>query len=92
VTPYWSPNSTGWPGHLPDARAIADELTARRVRVRIGGTVYDPTDPTDPVGRLLFDVLAMVAEFEADLIRLGPSPRCAELDTPGGCPSTTRRT
>jgi hypothetical protein len=26
-------------------------------------------DPTDPVGRLLFNVLAMVAEFEADLIR-----------------------
>ena len=25
---------------------------------------------TDPVGRLLFNVLAMVAEFEADLIRL----------------------
>jgi DNA invertase Pin-like site-specific DNA recombinase len=27
-------------------------------------------DPHDPVGRLLFNVLAMVAEFEADLIRL----------------------
>ena len=27
-------------------------------------------DPTDPVGRLLFNVLAVVAEFEADLIRL----------------------
>jgi len=26
-------------------------------------------DPTDPVGRLLFNVLAMVAEFEADLIK-----------------------
>jgi DNA invertase Pin-like site-specific DNA recombinase len=26
-------------------------------------------DPTDPVGRLLFNVLGMVAEFEADLIR-----------------------
>ncbi len=26
-------------------------------------------DPTDPVGRLLFNVLAMVAEFEADLAR-----------------------
>jgi hypothetical protein len=25
-------------------------------------------DPTDPMGRLLFNVLAMVAEFEADLI------------------------
>ena len=51
----------------PDARAIADELTTRRVRLSLGGAVYDPTDP---VGRLLFNVLAMVAEFEADLIRL----------------------
>ena len=33
----------------------------------IGGSVHDPTDP---VGRLLFNVLAMVAEFESDLIRL----------------------
>src|SRR6188472_1691193 len=27
---------------LPDARAIADELTARRVRLSLGGAVYDP--------------------------------------------------
>ena len=37
------------------------------VKLSFGGTVHDPTDP---VGRLLFNVLAMVAEFEADLIRL----------------------
>lgn len=52
---------------LPDARAIADELTKRHVALNLGGSVYDPTDA---VGRLLFNVLAMVAEFEADLIRL----------------------
>ena len=51
---------------LPDARDIADELTRREVRLNLGGSVYDPLDP---VGRLLFNVLAMVAEFEADLIR-----------------------
>jgi DNA invertase Pin-like site-specific DNA recombinase len=34
---------------------------------RLGGAVYDQTDP---VGRLLFNVLAMVAEFEADLISM----------------------
>jgi len=45
---------------LPDARAIADELTVRQVRLNLGGSVYDPTDA---VGRLLFNVLAMVAEF-----------------------------
>ncbi len=32
--------------------------------LNLGGSVYDPTDP---VGRLLFNVLAMVAEFESDL-------------------------
>lgn len=52
---------------LPDARAIADELTSRQISLSMGGSVYDPTDA---VGRLLFNVLAMVAEFESDLIRL----------------------
>jgi DNA invertase Pin-like site-specific DNA recombinase len=52
---------------LPDARDIADELTSRQVKLNLGGSVYDPTDA---VGRLLFNVLAMVAEFEADLIRM----------------------
>lgn len=51
---------------LPDARDIADELTSKGVALSIGGSVYDPNDP---VGRLLFNVLGMVAEFEADLIR-----------------------
>ena len=43
------------------------ELTRRGVKLSLGGAVHDPTDP---VGRLLFNVLAMVAEFEGDLIRL----------------------
>jgi DNA invertase Pin-like site-specific DNA recombinase len=43
------------------------ELTRRQGRLSLGGSVYDPHDP---VGRLLFNVLAMVAEFEAELIRL----------------------
>jgi DNA invertase Pin-like site-specific DNA recombinase len=30
----------------------------------------DPHDPTDPVGGLLFNVLAMIAELETDLIRM----------------------
>ncbi len=52
---------------LPDAREILEDLTRREVKLSIGGSVHDPTDP---VGRLLFNLLAMVAEFEADLIRL----------------------
>jgi DNA invertase Pin-like site-specific DNA recombinase len=51
---------------LRDARDIVDELTAKEVKLSIGGSVHDPNDP---VGRLLFNVLAMVAEFESDLIR-----------------------
>jgi DNA invertase Pin-like site-specific DNA recombinase len=52
---------------LPDARDILDELTKRNVKLSLGGSIHDPTDP---VGRLLFNVLAMVAEFETDLIRM----------------------
>lgn len=51
---------------LPDARNIADELTTKGVTLSIGSSLYDPNDA---VGRLLFNVLGMVAEFEADLIR-----------------------
>jgi DNA invertase Pin-like site-specific DNA recombinase len=51
---------------VPDARDIGDELTERHVRLSLGGTVYDPADP---VGRLLFTALSMMAEFESDLIR-----------------------
>ena len=52
---------------LPDAREIIDDLTRRQVTLSLGGSLHDPTDP---IGRLLFNVLAMVAEFESDLIRL----------------------
>src|SRR5215217_9234817 len=44
---------------LPDARDILDELTRPNVKLSLGGSIHDPTDP---VGRLLFNVLAMVAE------------------------------
>lgn len=52
---------------VKDARDIADELTTKGVALSLGGSRYDPTDP---VGRLLFNVLAMVAEFERDLISM----------------------
>ena len=51
---------------LPDARDIVADLTDRGVALQLGSAVHDPNDP---VGRLLFNVLAMVAEFEGDLIR-----------------------
>src|ERR1700693_5900453 len=52
---------------VPDARAIADELTAPQVQLNIRGSGFDPPDP---IGRLLFTALSMVAEFEADLARM----------------------
>ena len=51
---------------VPDARAIADELTAKGARLAIGHSVHDPADP---MGKMFFNVLATIAEFEADLIR-----------------------
>lgn len=51
---------------LPDARDIAAELERKGAALSLDGSKYDPADP---IGRLLFNVLAMVAEFEADLIR-----------------------
>lgn len=50
---------------IKDAHHIAEELERRGVALSIGGSIYDPNDP---MGKLLFNVLAMVAEFEADLI------------------------
>ena len=77
---------------LPDARTIADELTARQVSLNLGGSVYDPTDA---VGRLLFNVLATVAEFESDLIRLrtreGMKVAKAKGHLRGKQPKLTRR-
>src|SRR4051794_6560158 len=51
---------------ISDARAIADELAANGVALKFEGSVYDPTSPT---GKLMFNMLAVIAEFEADLIR-----------------------
>lgn len=52
---------------LPDARDIAEELTAKGVLLSLGGNEYDPTDP---VGRLQFSVLSTMAELESNLIRM----------------------
>lgn len=52
---------------VPDARAIAEQLENSGVRLAIGGSVYDPTDP---MGKMFFNILATFAEFEADLIRM----------------------
>jgi DNA invertase Pin-like site-specific DNA recombinase len=52
---------------VPDARQIADALVTRGVKLALGTNVYDPTDP---MGKMFFNILATFAEFEADLIRM----------------------
>ena len=52
---------------VPDARAIADRLRERGVKLALGRALYDPVDP---MGKLFFNILATFAEFEADLIRI----------------------
>jgi len=52
---------------VPDARAIADELQNRSVKLALGQTIHDPTDP---MGKMFFNILATFAEFESDLIRM----------------------
>lgn len=52
---------------VPDARDIADSLQARGIKLALGQSIYDPTDP---LGKMVFNVAATFAEFEGDLIRL----------------------
>jgi len=52
---------------VPDARAIGDDLAARGVALSLGSSVYDPTDP---MGKMFFNILATFAEFEVDLLRM----------------------
>ncbi len=50
-----------------DARAIADQLQERGVKLALGRALYDPGDP---MGKMFFNILATFAKFEADLIRM----------------------
>jgi DNA invertase Pin-like site-specific DNA recombinase len=51
----------------PDARAIGNSLAARGIRLSLGGSVYDTSDP---MGKCFFNILATFAEFEVDLLRM----------------------
>ena len=52
---------------VPDARDIAKELERKGVTLALGTAVLDPSDP---MGRMFFNIVAAFAEFEADLIRM----------------------
>ena len=51
---------------VPDARDIVEQLSTRGVLFAMGNSVYDWTNPNN---KLFLNLLAMVAEFESDLIR-----------------------
>ena len=58
---------TATPDVLGLLRLASNDLAGRGVKLQIGGSVHDPTDP---MGKLFFNILATFAEFEADLIRM----------------------
>jgi len=49
-----------------DLHDIAAELAGKGVKLSIGGSIHDPGDP---IGKMFFGMLALMAEFESDLIR-----------------------
>ena len=52
---------------LPDARAIAGKLERKGLKRTLGATV---NDPSEPMGKMSFNIVATFAEFETDLIRM----------------------
>jgi len=52
---------------IVDAHRLAQQITERGASLRFNGTTLDLGDP---VGKLLFSMLAMIAEFERDLISM----------------------
>ena len=47
---------------VPDTRAIGDDLAARGIKLSLGGQVYDPTDP---MGKMFFNILATFARIRS---------------------------
>jgi hypothetical protein len=67
-THLWRPSWTGSPVPCPTpVTSWTSSRSATSSSVSAAPSMIRP----DPVGRLLFNVLAVVAEFESDLIRLG---------------------
>ncbi|MUN37344.1 recombinase family protein [Actinomadura litoris] len=46
---------------------IGDTLAVREVRLSLGGSIYDPADP---MSTMFFNMRAVFAEFEADLLKM----------------------
>ena len=58
--------ATGLSCHGEIDIAIADQLVASGAVLQIGRSAYDPGDA---MGKMMFNIMATFAEFEADLIR-----------------------
>ena len=71
---------------VPDARAIADQLLERGVKLALGRALYDPDDP---MGKMFFNILATFAEFEADLIRMRTREGMAIARARGNCAASS---
>ena len=52
---------------VADAYRLATDITGRGACLRFGSTVFDPRDP---MGKALFGMLAVFAEFERDMISM----------------------
>ena len=52
---------------VPDARAVADQLRERGARPALDPTLYDPSDP---MGKMFYNILVTFAELEADFTRM----------------------
>ncbi len=52
---------------VKDLLGIAAELEAKGTKLSIGGSLHDPADP---MGKMFFGMLAVMAEFESDLLRM----------------------
>lgn len=61
--------------------AIATALQEKQVTLGFNGQRYDPTDP---MGKLMFQMLSMFAEFERNMIALRTSERLSAIKATGG--------
>ena len=73
---------------VPDARAIAERLRERGVKLALGRALFDPCGPT---GKTFFSILATFAEFEADLIRMRTREGMPSLAPGGNCAASSYR-
>ena len=66
ATPSSYRSSTAWHDRCPTPATSATPLPSA-ASSSLGGQVYDPTDP---MGKMFFNILATFAEFEVDLLRM----------------------